>query len=479
MMLSGMRFLSRRVRLCLFMIACLAVVLSAAATVVRTEEPPVFAITNAKIIPVAGSPIEKGTIIVRRGIIESVGANVTIPTDARTIDATGLTVYPGLIDAFSDIGLEEQAPARQTTPAATTPTQGRGLQQAQQQQQQPTIPPDERQGLTPYRQAFEQINPTNRKIESARAAGITTTLVVPRRGFFPGQSTLVNLGGSEVGQMVVKAPMSFFINTAGRGAGAGGGGGGGGGGYPGSLMGIFAFVKQTLLDAGQYATAWSIYKANPGAARPEYSRALEALQPVLKREMPVVMPANTPAEIQRALDLADSFKLNLVLEGCAEGGKIASLLKSRSIPVLLAVKYPERPTSTDPDFREELESLRRRVEAPANAAALAKAGVRFAFVSDDMANPRDFILNVSRAIEAGLDKDTALRALTLNPAELLGLSDRLGTIEKNKTANLILATGDIFDQKTRVKYAFVDGRKYDIVEQPAQPAAPGRQTPGR
>jgi imidazolonepropionase-like amidohydrolase len=166
--------------------------------------------------------------------------------------------------------------------------------------------------------------------------------------------------------------------------------------------------------------------------------------------------------------------------GCAEGGKVASALKSRNIPVLLAVKYPDRPTSTDPDFREELDSLRRRVEAPANAAALAKAGVRFAFVSDDMANPRDFITNVGRAIEAGLDRDIALRALTLTPAELLGVSDRLGTIEKNKTANLVLATGDIFDQKTRVKYAFVDGRKFDIVEpQPSAPGGAGRGGPGR
>lgn len=246
-------------------------------------------------------------------------------------------------------------------------------------------------------------------------------------------------------------------------------------------MGIIAFVKQTLLDANRYATAWSVYRATPGAERPEYSRALEALQPALKRELPVVMPANTPQEIQRALDLADSFKINLVLAGCAEGGKIAPLLKSRNLPILLAVKYPERPATTDPDVREELESLRRRVEAPSNAALLAKAGVRFAFVSDDIANPRDFIRNVGRAIEAGLDKEVAVRALTLTPAELLGVSDRLGSIEKNKTANLILATGDIFDEKTRVKYAFVDGQKYDIVEAPAPTTGgSGRQGgPGR
>lgn len=181
MRLSRMRFLSRRAMWCLFMIACLAVVLLATATVVKTGEPPVFAVTNARIIPVAGAPIEKGTIVLRRGIIESVGANVAVPADARVIDATGLTVYPGFIDAFSDIGLEEQA--RQTTPAAATPpVTGRG---AQQQPQQPAIPPDERQGLTPYRQALEVLNPANSKVAAARAAGVTTTMVTPRRGFFP------------------------------------------------------------------------------------------------------------------------------------------------------------------------------------------------------------------------------------------------------------------------------------------------------
>jgi len=476
MTLTCMRSLSHRARWRIYTLACMAFLIAASAQPVKTEEPLVFAITNAKIIPVAGAPIEKGSIVVRRGIIEAVGANVTIPPDARVIDAAGLTVYPGLIDAFSDIGLEESTAARGAAAATATPAPGRGAQQAQPQQQS-NIPPDERQGLTAYRRAFEEINPANRKIESARAVGITTTLVMPRRGFFPGQGSLVNLSGPEISQMVIKPSTSFFINLAGRG---GGGGGGGGGAYPGSLMGILAFVKQTLLDADQYAVAWNIYQATPGAERPEYSRALEALQPVLKREAFVILAANSPAEIQRALDLAESFKLNLVLMGCGEGGKVASTLKSRNIPVLLAVKYPDRPATTDPDFREELDSLRRRVEAPANAAALAKAGVRFALVSDDMANPRDFITNVGRAIEAGLDRDVALRALTLTPAELLGVSDRLGTIEKNKTANLVLATGDIFDQKTRVKYAFVDGRKFDIVEpQPSPSGAAGRGGPGR
>jgi imidazolonepropionase-like amidohydrolase len=461
-----MRFLSRNSGWLLSAVA-LTFALLVIAPAARTDEPPVFAITNARVIPVAGAPIEKGIVVLRNGIIEAVGTNVTIPADARIIDATGLTVYPGLIDALSDIGLEEPQPQAAVSPRAAGPPA------ATPQAQQPASAqsPDERQGLTPYRQAADLVSPANRKIESARNAGITTTLVAPRRGYFPGQSSLLNLSGSSVGRMIVKTPVAFHISLASR--------MGFGGDYPSSLMGVFAFVKQILMDAQQYSKAWSIYGSQPGAQRPEYSRALDALQPLVQQQMPVVLPGNTPGEIQRALDLAASFKLKLVLSGGAEAGKIGTMLRDRDVPVLLSAKFPERERDADPEIREELRELRRRVEAPASAAALAKAGVRFAFQSDDMANPSDFIRNVRRTVDAGLSREAALRALTLTPAEIFGVADRLGSIEKNKTANLILTTGDLFDSKTRVKWVFVDGQKFEIPESetPARPTEGGEAGP--
>jgi hypothetical protein len=229
-------------------------------------------------------------------------------------------------------------------------------------------------------------------------------------------------------------------------------------------MGMFAYVKQTFLDAQHYDNAWSVYQAHPGARRPEYSRSLQALQPALKRQLPVVLPARTPAEVQRALDLAASFNLNLILSGAGDTGKIAPVLKEKQIPVLLSLKFPERDADGDPEQEETLEVLRARVEAPATAAALARAGVRFAFQSGDMADPRDFIQNAAKTIDAGLDRDIALRALTLTPAEIFGVADRVGSIEKGKTANLVITTGDIFDSRSRVKFVFVDGKKFDIPE---------------
>ena len=434
------------------------IILTLPVTVLRVdgEEPPVFAITNARVVPVSGPTIERGTVVIRDGIIEAVGVEVAIPGDARVIDATGLIVYPGLIDAFTDTGLEEVQAAAQT-PA---PSRVRRTPVPAARQQQPSLSPEERQGITPYRQAADLLNPAAKKIESARAAGITTVLVVPRDGIFTGQCSLVDLNGGEAGSMILRTPVAFSISLASR--------RGYGGDYPSSPMGVFALVKQTLLDAQRYSTVWNIYNANPGARRPEYNRALESLQPLVEQQLPAIIPADRPTEIQRALDLASAYRLSLIISGGAELGNIASILRDRKVPILLSVKYPEPDKDADPEAKEELNALRRRVKAPECAAGLAKAGIKFAFQSGDMANPKDFIRNVAKAVEAGLDRGKAVRALTLDPAEIFGVADRVGSIEKNKTANLILTTGDIFSTETRVKYAFVDGRKFDIAEPDAR-----------
>jgi hypothetical protein len=161
-----------------------------------------------------------------------------------------------------------------------------------------------------------------------------------------------------------------------------------------------------------------------------------------------------------------------MISGGSQAGPVASLLAQKKVPVLLSVKYPERDRDPDPEAEEELSVLRRRVEAPQNPSLLAKAGVRLAFQSSDMA-ARDFIRNIQRAVEAGLDRNFALRAMTLTPAEFFGVADRLGSIEKGKTANLVVTSGDLFDQRARVRYVFVDGEKFEPEPDP-EPAGGGR-----
>jgi hypothetical protein len=227
-------------------------------------------------------------------------------------------------------------------------------------------------------------------------------------------------------------------------------------------MGVFAVLRQMLLDAQHYGAEMSAYAANPrGMTRPSTDLSLEALQPVLARRIPVVMQANSQREIERALDLAKEFNLRPIITGGQEAYKVAARLKAENVPVLLAVNFPTRPSTRAPDADPEpLRVLRERVEAPRSPAKLADAGVRTAIQSGG--SYAEFLGNVQKAVENGLGKAQALRALTLTPAELLGVSDRLGTVEAGKIANLTVVRGDVFERGSRVTHVFVDGKPIEV-----------------
>jgi hypothetical protein len=249
------------------------------------------------------------------------------------------------------------------------------------------------------------------------------------------------------------------------------------GSYPASLMGVFSALRQMLLDAGRYREAQAIYDKNPrGLRRPEQDKSLAALVPVLAREMPVIMLANTEREIRRALDLAREFNLRLIIAGGTESWKVTDRLREQDVPVLLSLNFPKRTTAQVPEADPEpLRLLRERVDAPKTASRLSAARVRFAFQSGAMTEMAGYIANAARTIDAGLARDEALRALTLHPAEIFGISDRLGTIEAGKMANLTVTRGDIFDKNARIIHVFIDGRPVDLKPQttPATTAAGG------
>jgi hypothetical protein len=188
---------------------------------------------------------------------------------------------------------------------------------------------------------------------------------------------------------------------------------------------------------------------------------------VINRQMPVVFYANSENEITRALDLAKEFNIKAIIAGGQESWKLADRLKAQDVPVLLSVNFPKRTAAASPDADpESLEVLRLRAEAPKGAARLAQAGVKFAFVSDGVRTPGDFFTNARKAVENGLNKDAAIRAMTLGSAELLGVSDRLGSIDKGKIADLTVVKGDLFGKDRSVRYVFVDGKLYEQKEQP-------------
>ncbi len=409
-----------------------------------------YAITNARIVPVSGPVIERGTVVVRNGLIAAVGANVSAPPDARTIDGTGLTVYPGLIDSYTSLGIPEPSPSPSPSPGAG------GFLQALVRQPGATVgAPNSSQpvGLQPELMADDLIKPGAAEIESERNVGITTALTAPRSGIWMGQSALIDLAGDTPQQMIVRSPVAMHVGFNPL-----------RGGYPGSLMGVFASLRQMLLDTQRYRESLQVYERSPkGIRRPDRDKSLAALIPVLEGRIPVVMYADSERDIERALDLADEFKLRALIAGGRESWKLAGRLRLGDVPVLLSLNLPRRTTAALPEADPEpMRVLRERVEAPQTAGKLATAKVRFAFQSGAIPNISDFLVNAGRAIENGLAREDALRALTLWPAEIFGMANQLGSIEPGKIANLTVTRGDLFDRNSRVVHVFIDGRPIEL-----------------
>lgn len=449
----------RTVRRLLLMAAVASLVVMFAATTAEPQNPPpYFAVRGARIVTGSGPVIENGTVVIANGLIAAVGTDVAIPPETWVIDGKGLVVYPGLIDALTDLGLPSGQPQRPGQQPAGPP--------AQPAQQRLAQGPEDRPASTPWEVAADELNAEDRRFESWRNAGFTTVLSTPQRGIFPGQGAVVNTAGARASEMVVKAPATLHLTF--RSA-------GGFREFPGSLMGTLAYIKQVFLDAEHYGQASAIYERNPrGMERPSYDRTERVVHEALAAGLPVFLPANTAVEIHRAIRIARQIGLRrYVLYGAQQGYEVAGALAEAKVPVLVSLRWPERDREADPEAPESLRSLRFRDRAPSTPAALHRAGVKFAFYSDGISNPKDVLKNVAKAVAAGLPREAALRALTLDAAEILGVADRLGSIEAGKIANLVVADGDLFDEKTRVKLVFVDGHRFEVRES-ARPAEPPR-----
>lgn len=423
-----------------------------------------YAITNARIVTVSGAAIDKGTIVVRDGVIAGVGASVQIPADARVFDANGLTVYPGFFDAVTNLGLA--APQTAQTP---TPQGGGGGGGGRGQAPPPaTSNSNYPVGLQPETTSFEQLRGSETQFESQRNQGFTTVLTIPREGIFNGQSAIINLAGDNVSAMVIKSSAALHISfTTLRGQG-----------YPGSLLGTFAVLRQMFLDAQRLNDWKKSYSSNSrGMKRPDADPSLEALIPVLNRQIPVVFNANSEREIIRAIDFAKEFNLKLVIAGGVESGKVADRLKKADAAVLLSLNFPRRTTANSPEADPEpMEVLRMRADAPKNAAKLAQAGVKFAFQSGGMQSLNDFFINAGKTTENGLSKDDAIKAMTWNAADIFGLSDRLGSIETGKIANLVVVRGDVLSREKAITHVFVDGKFFE--QKPPAPSEGGGRRGG-
>ncbi len=386
-----------------------------------------IAIRNAHIFPVASAPITGGTVLISGGKITAVGTNVTIPAGAKIIDATGLSVYPGMTDAGTSIGLAEI-------------TEGANA----------TVDDAEVGNYNPNVQAFFGIDPHSAHIGVTRVVGITNVVSSPSSGVLSGQAAFLNLAGDTPPQMAVVPRVGMVVNLPGAGGGRGGGGGGfgGRGGGGGNSTAALDSLKTLLHDAEAYGTAQDAWAKDKTLPRPKSDVVLASLAPMLRGQMLAIFNAETSASIREAVAFAKEFHLKPVIMGGRDALKVADLLKQNDVPVIWKHTL-DLPSGADAPYDENYSM----------PAKLVEAGVRFAIASGEP-NPdvRNLPYDAGMAAAFGLSKDDALKSVTLWPAQIFGLGDKLGSIEVGKMANLVVTTGDMLEARIDTKYLIIDGR---------------------
>ncbi len=469
-------------RACLAALAALLLVGPASAQGISAETPlrPVtsaVAITNARVVVSPGRVLDRATVVVRDGRIEAVGERVEVPFDAQRIDGDSLTVYAGFVDAYGTAGV----------PKPDDPESFEGDR---------GDPPRERAGITPDRDVRETYDPSDGRVAQLRSVGFTAAHVAPRDGLFAGQGAVVLLRELQRGErgtaVVLTEPLSLVaqIEPA-RGV------------YPATPMGVLAVMRQTVENARRRGAARQAFDdAAPGAARPRFDPALDAVARLVDGDRQLVFVAGSWLDGFRALRASQEMGLSPVLAGVPDAAPLLGRLRDSDVPVFAPLALPDtvkadsaalalplpsttpgevsfvsdRRTVSYRDLDAETAALtgqKRAAVAGAEASPgrLAAAEVPFAFGTFDV-KPGDVHANLRRMVAAGLAEDAALAALTTAPAELLGLGRELGTVEEGKLANLVVTDGPLFADSTAITRVFVEGIGYEVEDKTLAGADP-------
>jgi imidazolonepropionase-like amidohydrolase len=349
-----------------------------------------------------------------------VGANINIPRGATVIEGKGLTAYPGMIDPHTSIGLTEIGSV-----GATQDTNELG-------------------DFNPHIKASAAVNALSEHVGITRENGVTTVMAAPGGGLFAGQTAVLNLTGWVTKDMLMKDSAGMIIN------------------FPREpRLSPTAPERQRREAEDQWKERIDLLKTRlrEGQAFAKLldakvdtapNLALQALVPLVKGTIPAIFTVNSEGEIKAAVEIAEEFKLKAILSGCSEAWKVADFLKSKNVPVLLAgiLDVPDEKDPYDVNF--------------ATASILAKAGVKFAFTSGGASSVRDLPWHAGTAAAFGLPRDEAMKAVTINAAEILNIADQVGSISEGKVANIVLSDGDPLELMTRVKHLFVDGKPVEL-----------------
>ena len=429
---EGSRIAMQRILSC-FVAALLSMTVPLFAQSVIPNNPgrkPTIVIKNVTIVPVTSAPIQNGTIVMSNGVITAMGANVAMPAAGIVIDGSGSFVYPGMIDSGTNVGLIEI-----DSVAGTVDTTELG-------------------DFNSNAQAAVALNPHSQLVPVTRVSGVTNVLSVPEGGVISGQSALIQLIGWTPQEMVVKSPAAMHIRFPRlRGA---------------PLVEVpqdeeaekelrktytkeLDKVRDLFRDALAYSRAAAARSADRNVKRFDRDLILEGLVPVVEGRVPVVMHANQARDIKAAIEFADELKLKVILAGAQDVARVIPDLKSRNIPVILGpiLALPAR----EDDPYDILFT---------NAKTLHDNGIRFAIQSGDAHNTRNLPYHAGTCAAFGLPKDVALKAITIYPAEIFGVADKLGSLEVGKTANVILTDGDPLELRTNIKRVFIAGEEISM-----------------
>lgn len=399
--------------------------LTAAIALVAATAPGIgaqtIAITGGKVYPVSGPPIENGTVVISDGRITAVGANVPVPAGAQRIDASGKIVTPGLVNSATQLGVQEVAAVSDTRDASA-----RG-----------------KDAIAASFTVWEGLNPNSVLLAPARKAGITSFVVMPTGGLVSGQAALVDVIPGTTTDMIVRAPVAMLaevgdpqsagVNARGE---------------------LIVKLRELLEDTRYFQThrdAFDRAQTRPFAA----SRLdLQAMIPVVEGRLPLVVNVDKEADIDATMRLARDYNVKLIIGGGAEAWMMADKLAAARIPVL---------TGAMNNIPSGFATLGQRQE---NAALLRRAGVQVALIGnagggdEEAFNVRNLKQEAGNAVAYGMSWDDALRAVTLAPAEVFGVADRVGSLQVGREGNVVVWSGDPFEFATRAEHVFVRGREY-------------------
>jgi imidazolonepropionase-like amidohydrolase len=411
-------------------ITILAVVIAAMVLFVLAQaDEDKYLIKNATILPVEGEPLENADLLIEGGKIAAMGDEIPAPDGSNIIDASGMFIYPGFIDAYTHLGLSEVG-------AITS-----------------TVDIREMGKENPELKVAWAINPHSVHFKTSRINGTTTALVAPSGGTYPGMSALVKMNGWTIDGMLVKEVATSFINfpmspRQTRGARLGP--------QTQSRVDVTAKlvekIQEYLNEVRHYLKLRKQGAEDPNIKAPDLNPKYEALAPVLDGTLPVIISVEKAKDIELAIKFVQDEKIKAIFRGCIQGGRVADKIKEAGIPVIIDNLYTgplEPEDGYDAPFR--------------NAGEMAKAGVQICFSTGyDPATGKDLTYHAARAVAFGLDRDEAIKALTINPAKIFGIDDRVGSLKVGKDADLFITTGDPLDLRSEVKHLFIDGADIDL-----------------